>query len=127
MSSPPPLTRADLAFGDNICGNILTCFDASAVPAGVLGLVRAANIMVLIHMIPAYQVFSQPFFYFVEHFVRKRVFPKSAGKAGGLTFRIIFRSLYVVVVCFVAICLPFFGDFVGLVRGLRVQRGLRSA
>ena len=60
-------------------------------------------------------MFSQPFFYFVEHFVRKKVFPASAGRAGGLTFRICFRSLYVIVVCFVAICLPFFGDFVGLV------------
>lgn len=78
---------------------------------------RAANFMVLIHMIPAYQVFSQPCFAAVERLLRHRRSSLMA-HVGRWSFRIAFRSLYVVVVCFVAIALPFFGDFVGLIGAL---------
>lgn len=79
---------------------------------------RAANLMVLIHMIPAYQVFSQPVFAEVERVLRHRGKASVLAKTGYVGFRLAFRSLYVVVVCFVAIALPFFSDFVGLIGAL---------
>ncbi|PRW32581.1 Amino acid permease 2 [Chlorella sorokiniana] len=78
---------------------------------------RAANLMVLIHMIPAYQVFSQPVFAAVERTMRHRKGSRLA-TTRRWTFRLVFRSLYVAIVCFVAIALPFFSDFVGLIGAL---------
>lgn len=78
---------------------------------------RAANIMVLIHMLPAYQVFSQPVFAATERLLRHKK-SNILMKLGHWAFRIGFRSLYVVVVCFIAIALPFFSDFVGLIGAL---------
>lgn len=48
------------AFGNSIKGNILEEFDG---PTWVLDM---ANVMVLLHLIPAYQVYSQPFLCFME-------------------------------------------------------------
>ncbi|KAI7842784.1 hypothetical protein COHA_003530 [Chlorella ohadii] len=78
---------------------------------------RAANMMVLIHMIPAYQVFSQPVFAAIERTMRHRKGSRLAATRRW-TFRLLTRSLYVAVVCFVAIALPFFSDFVGLIGAL---------
>ena len=67
-------------------------------------------------MIPAYAVFSQPLFKFVERTVRhSRHRPKHFSK---WVFRIVFRSLYVVIVGFLAICMPFFSSIVGLVGAI---------
>jgi uncharacterized membrane protein YcjF (UPF0283 family) len=49
-----------LAYGYNSCGNILSCFENPA------WLIIAANTMVLIHVLAAYQVYSQPVFYLVR-------------------------------------------------------------
>ncbi|PSC75625.1 transmembrane amino acid transporter [Micractinium conductrix] len=78
---------------------------------------RAANIMVLIHMVPAYQVFSQPVFAAVERSLRHK-HSWMLGTKRRWTFRLVWRSIYVVLVCFVAIALPFFSDFVGLIGAL---------
>ena len=48
------------AFGNSISGNILEQFDG---PQWVLDM---ANAMVLLHLIPAFQVYSQPFLCFME-------------------------------------------------------------
>lgn len=79
---------------------------------------RAANLMVLIHMIPAYQVFSQPVFAAVERMIRHSKRQSRLATTSRWTFRILFRSSYVVIVCFIAIALPFFSDFVGLIGAL---------
>ncbi|KAL4431404.1 hypothetical protein ABPG75_006660 [Micractinium tetrahymenae] len=79
---------------------------------------RAANLLVLIHMVPAYQVFSQPVFAEVERVLRHRGKATLLAKTGYVGFRLCFRSLYVVLVCFIAIALPFFSDFVGLIGAL---------
>lgn len=50
-----------MAFGNAVPGNILNAFDQ---PRWVIDM---ANIMVVIHMIPAYQVYSQPFLAFSEY------------------------------------------------------------
>lgn len=50
-----------MAFGDDVPSNILTGF------SGPRWVVDWANIMVVIHMIPAYQVYSQPFLAFTEY------------------------------------------------------------
>lgn len=101
------------AFGNDVCGNIITCFVGSDNP---VGLIRATNIFVLIHMLPAYQVFSQPLFEFLQS--------KITGVKGvpqwvaSISFRIVFRSFYVVFVAFIAVCLPFFSDIVGLIGAI---------
>lgn len=50
-----------MAFGNSVPGNILNGF------AGPRWVINMANIMVVIHMIPAYQVYSQPFLAFCEY------------------------------------------------------------
>jgi proton-coupled amino acid transporter len=66
---------------------------------------------------PAYQVFSQPVFAAVERTIRHRKGSVLASTRKW-AFRLTFRSLYVVIVAFVAIALPFFSDFVGLIGAL---------
>lgn len=101
-----------MAFGNEIedCGNILTCFTR---PKWVI---RMTNIFVIIHMLPAYQVFSQPIFEFTERVVGRRVVKDS--RFGKLMFRLSFRSLYVVIVTVIGVCLPFFSDVVGLIGAI---------
>ena len=101
------------AFGNDVCGNIITCFVGSDNP---VGLIRATNIFVLIHMLPAYQVFSQPLFEFLQS---KITDVKGVPQwVASISFRIVFRSFYVVFVAFIAVCLPFFSDIVGLIGAI---------
>ena len=77
-----------------------------------------APLQVLVHIIPAYAVFSQPFFAFVERSVRHaqlRCLPKGATTLG---FRIVWRSFYVGVVLLLSIAMPFFTDVVGLIGAI---------
>lgn len=97
-----------MAFGNSVPNNILTGF------ANPLWLVAMANVMVVIHLIPAYQVYSQPFLSFVEFHYGKwkyAVLP-------GMPFRLFFRTAFVVSVAFLAICLPFFSDIIGFVGAI---------
>ena len=81
-----------------------------------------ANILVLVHMIPAFQVWSQPLFECVELAVEHRVAKKRDGKWPlGLSerrFRIIFRTIYVILCTFLALMLPFMGVILGLAGAL---------
>lgn len=99
-----------LALGDAVPGDILTGFSG---PASV---VTAANVMVLLHMLPAYQVFSQPVFQGLEQFLTDHI-PRTK-RMPPLLLRIIFRSLYVCMTTTVAIVMPFFTDVIGLVGAL---------
>lgn len=99
-----------LALGDGVPGDILTGFSG---PASV---VTAANIMVLLHMLPAYQVFSQPVFHGLEQFLTEHV--PGANRIPPLLLRIVCRSLYVCMTTTVAIVMPFFTDIIGLVGAL---------
>lgn len=75
---------------------------------------------------PAFAIFTQPVFAFVEGGVARsrrlnawlpaRLNP--ARRSARWAFRLTFRSLYVVVVATVAVALPFFSAIVGLVGAL---------
>lgn len=99
-----------MAFGNSVPGNILTGFSH---PKWV---VDWANIMVIIHMIPAYQVYSQPFLAFVEYHYNN--WSHAPPFFRGIVFRLVARTAFVCFITFVGICLPFFGDIVGLVGAL---------
>eukprot|EP00878_Enallax_costatus_P023655 GHUV01025173.1.p1 GENE.GHUV01025173.1~~GHUV01025173.1.p1 ORF type:complete len:226 (-),score=42.89 GHUV01025173.1:895-1572(-) len=99
-----------LALGENVPGDILTGFSK---PASV---VTAANVMVLLHMLPAYQVFSQPVFHGLEQFLTEHV--PGTQRVPPLLLRVVCRSLYVCMTTTVAIVMPFFTDIIGLVGAL---------
>ena len=75
---------------------------------------------------PAYAVYTQPLFAFVEHGVahsaRLRAWlPPAlnpARRASRWAFRLCFRSVYVVCLAGLAVALPFFSAIVGLVGAL---------
>lgn len=99
-----------MAYGNEVQGNILNSFSAPA------WLVDMANIMVIIHLLPAYQVWSQPFFFYVESNQVKWWGKRGAPKAfGGWWMRAWFRPLYVVVITFFTVLLPFFSYIIGFV------------
>jgi len=77
-------------------------------------------VQVVVHLVPAYAVFSQPLFAFVENSVRQSARLRACLPHHMRTwgFRLVFRSLYVVVVAFVAICMPFFSSVVGLIGAI---------
>jgi amino acid permease len=99
-----------LALGNAVPGDILTGFTE---PSFV---VTAANAMVLIHMLPAYQVFSQPLFHGMEQFLTEHV--PNVSRMPPLVLRIVVRSLYVALTTTVAVVMPFFTDIIGLVGAL---------
>jgi len=70
-------------------------------------------------MIPAYQVWSQPFYGFVDLNVqRSKSFPAALGGNKPWLFRLWFRTLYTVLTTFFACLLPFFGIILGLIGAL---------
>jgi len=95
------------ALGANTPGDILTGF------SGPVWAVNAANIMVLVHMVSAYQVFSQPVFHAVEAFLCEK--SKVLARAPPLALRIPVRSTYVVFTTAVACIMPFFSDIIGVI------------
>lgn len=99
-----------MAYGNEVSGNILDSFETPR------WLVDMANIAVIIHLLPAYQVWSQPFFYFLESnqsvWWGKRGVPKIFT---GWYFRSWFRPTYVILITFLTVCLPFFSYIIGFV------------
>ncbi|GBF92649.1 amino acid permease-like [Raphidocelis subcapitata] len=98
------------ALGDGTPGNILTGFP------GPLWLVTAANFAVLVHMVPAYQVFSQPVFHMAEAALERRFKGLRSGRKWPL--RLVLRSAYVVATTLVACAMPFFSDIIGLIGAI---------
>ena len=99
-----------MALGDFVPGDILTGFSSPS------ALVTAANLMVLIHMISAYQVFSQPVFHGCEELIM-RLIPWFK-QQNPLVLRLIVRSLYVATTTAIACVMPFFTDIIGLIGAL---------
>lgn len=97
------------ALGNAVQPYVLDSFSSPVAPIVV------ANIAVCIHLIPAYTVYAQPTFALVEEHAARIANGKLDGKWAARVFRLVWRSLYVVTLAFIAALLPFFGDFVSLI------------
>lgn len=85
-----------MAFGNTVPDDILT-----APRLGPSWAITCANVMVFVHMISGFQVFSQPVFAGAEPLLR-RTFPTTAGRLSHRTLSLVFRTAYVVTVTLVA-------------------------
>ncbi|XP_057761163.1 lysine histidine transporter-like 5 [Arachis stenosperma] len=95
------------AFGSAVEDDVLISLEH---PAWVIAV---ANLMVFVHVIGSFQVFAMPVFDTIESLlVRKYNFAPSR------TLRLVSRSLFVALVGFIALCVPFFGGLLGFFGGL---------
>uniref|UniRef100_A0A7N0V1W9 Amino acid transporter transmembrane domain-containing protein n=1 Tax=Kalanchoe fedtschenkoi TaxID=63787 RepID=A0A7N0V1W9_KALFE len=113
------------AFGNDAPGNFLTGFGFYE----PFWLIDFANVCIAVHLIGAYQVFAQPLFAFVEEKCNK-MWPKSSfitadhhvrllGCVFPLNnFRLVWRSVYVVITALLAMIFPFFNDILGIIGAL---------
>ncbi|KAG8054521.1 hypothetical protein GUJ93_ZPchr0001g32925 [Zizania palustris] len=111
------------AFGSDAPGNILT-----ASGLGPFWLVDIANMCLILHLIGAYQVYAQPIFASVERWIASRwpvaKFINSAytvsvplmerGSVTVAPYKIVLRTVIVVVTTVVAMMIPFFNAVLGL-------------
>ncbi|KAL5229217.1 hypothetical protein ABZP36_017482 [Zizania latifolia] len=111
------------AFGSDAPGNILT-----ASGLGPFWLVDIANMCLILHLIGAYQVYAQPIFASVERWTASRwpvaKFINSAytvsvplmerGSVTVAPYKIVLRTVIVVVTTVVAMMIPFFNAVLGL-------------
>ncbi|XP_065882015.1 amino acid permease 3-like [Euphorbia lathyris] len=109
------------AFGDKSPGNLLTGFGFY----NPFWLLDIANVAIVIHLVGAYQVFCQPLFAFIEKTASQR-YPDSDFITKDIkifklklnVFRLVWRSLFVVLTTVISMLLPFFNDVVGLLGAL---------
>ncbi|XP_061337615.1 probable amino acid permease 7 [Gastrolobium bilobum] len=114
------------AFGSDTPGNILTGFGSSK----FYWLVNFANACIVVHLVGAYQVFSQPLFATVENWFRFK-FPNSEFvnntyilkhallPAFELNFlSLSFRTAYVVSTTVIAIIFPYFNQILGILGSI---------
>ncbi|XP_048227055.1 lysine histidine transporter-like 5 [Ricinus communis] len=95
------------AFGDLVDDDVLISLEKPS------WLIALANLMVFLHVLGSYQVFAMPVFDQIESYlVGNRDFTP------GRPLRLVARSVFVVLVGFVAICIPFFGGLLGFFGGL---------
>ncbi|GER31146.1 amino acid transporter [Striga asiatica] len=108
------------AFGNDAPGNFLTGFGFYE----PYWLIDFANVCIAIHLIGAYQVFAQPIFGFVEGWCNRK-WPGSKFITAEYSllntsysinfFRLVWRTVYVVITSLFAMIFPFFNDFLGLI------------
>jgi hypothetical protein len=114
------------AFGDLSPGNLLTGFGFY----NPYWLLDIANAAIVIHLVGAYQVYCQPLYAFIEKEAAQR-FPDSEFITKDIKipipgfrpynlnlFRMIWRTLFVVLTTVISMLLPFFNDIVGLLGAL---------
>ncbi|XP_073134536.1 amino acid permease 8-like [Henckelia pumila] len=113
------------AFGNNAAGNMLTGFGFYE----PFWLVDLANACIVLHLVGAYQVISQPVFSVVESWAVRR-WPKSefvtkecnigSGKHSCSInlFRLVWRSSLVMLATFLAMMMPFFNDVLALLGAI---------
>ncbi|KAL9357544.1 hypothetical protein Peur_050797 [Populus x canadensis] len=110
------------AFGDMSPGNLLTGFGFY----NPYWLLDIANTAIVIHLVGAYQVYCQPLFAFIEKEAARR-FPDSDFVTKDIKisipglrpfninlFRMVWRTIFVVITTVISMLLPFFNDIVGL-------------
>ncbi|CAI8619169.1 unnamed protein product [Vicia faba] len=111
------------AFGDAAPGNLLTGFGFY----NPFWLVDIANAAIVVHLVGAYQVFSQPIFAFVEKSVTQRW--SNINKEFRIEipclspynlnlFRLVWRTMFVILTTVISMLLPFFNDMVGVIGAL---------
>ena len=100
--------------GKKMPDDILTGFD------GPRWIILASNVAVLVHMLPAYQVWSQPFFEFFEHWRdRKEEISKKAPLGlSPMQFRVLLRTSYVITGTLVTCAIPSLSIILGLAGAL---------
>ena len=114
------------AFGDLAPGNLLTGFGFY----NPYWLLDIANVAIVVHLVGAYQVFCQPLFAFIEKNASSR-FPDSKFINEDINipipgfrpfklnlFRLVWRTIFVIITTLVSMLLPFFNDIVGLLGAL---------
>lgn len=74
-----------------------------------------ANIMVWLHVVASFQVFTQPIFEALETPLAKQFDIVDRHR---VVLRLLWRSTYVVLVTLIAVALPFFTDLMGLIGAL---------
>ena len=102
------------AYGNTVAEDVLLTIAPSG-DGGIVvatGWVALANIMVLVHVVAAFQVFSHPIFEAVEtpllaHFAVLEARPR--------VLRLVWRSIYVLLIALIAWAVPFFQDLMGLI------------
>ncbi|KAK4352633.1 hypothetical protein RND71_028151 [Anisodus tanguticus] len=110
------------AFGDLAPGNLLTGFGFY----NPYWLLDIANIAIVVHLVGAYQVYCQPLFAFIEKiaaewypdskFITKDISVQLPGyKSYKLNlFRVVWRTIFVIITTVISMLLPFFNDIVGI-------------
>ncbi|KAK9906703.1 hypothetical protein WJX75_006478 [Coccomyxa subellipsoidea] len=115
------------AFGNSAPGNLLSGFGFY----NPWWLIDIANAAIFVHLLGGYQVWIQPFFGFVEasafryfpnnRFLQWELFAVELPGIGlfrASPFRLIWRTIYVIIITIVAMLLPFFNDIVGLLGSI---------
>lgn len=106
------------AFGDLLPENLLTGlgFDQP------FWLLEIAKVAIVIHLIGAYQVYSQPLFKFIENkaSLTKKIQNPSPGFRSykQKLARLVWRTIFVAITSFMSMLLPSFNDGVGLIGAL---------
>lgn len=113
------------AFGNNAAGNMLTGFGFYE----PFWLIDLANAMIVLHLVGAYQVLCQPVFRVVELWAHMKWptsnivtgdYPISIGKIKFSInlLRLIWRTIFVVMVTILAMAMPFFNDMLALLGAI---------
>ncbi|KAK9826733.1 hypothetical protein WJX81_002553 [Elliptochloris bilobata] len=92
------------AFGYDVQDNILQTVGKPK------WLIVMANLMVVVHVIGSFQVYTMPVLDMIEHGFAKRGINLTT-----LPARLLYRSAYVVLISFVACTIPFFGSLMGFI------------
>ncbi|KAL0314348.1 UNVERIFIED_CONTAM: Amino acid permease 3 [Sesamum angustifolium] len=114
------------AFGDLSPGNLLTGFGFY----NPYWLLDIANVAIVVHLIGAYQVYCQPLFAFIEK-TAIEWYPDSKFITAEVTipipgikpfklklFRLIWRTIFVIITTIISMLMPFFNDVVGILGAL---------
>ncbi|RDX73138.1 Amino acid permease 1, partial [Mucuna pruriens] len=113
------------AFGTETPGNILL----SSGFKEPFWLIDLANVFIMVHLVGAYQVVLQPIFRVVETWASQRwpnscfingEYPMNIGKMKFSIsfFRVVWRSILVVILTILAMAMPFFNDMLALLGGI---------
>ncbi len=104
-----------LAFGAAVQPDVLLSLSEPAAA------VAAANLMVVLHVAAAYQVFAMPVFASLEEWARARLYKGGDSPRGGRrawALRAGLRGGFVLATTLAAIAVPFFGELMGLIAAV---------